>query len=80
MPTDRRADKAAEIRCLNDHAIFVSCRLEDYTGTLNLEWDDKLTLEPLTPHGIWTALHKWAPDEQAEQVFWELAGLSRRSD
>ena len=71
MPTATRAAKAIQIRDLPDPAIVVTCRLEDYTGSLDLNWDDRLILAPLTNQGIWNALQKYGAPEA---MFWELSG------
>ncbi len=81
VPTAFRGDKAREVRTLLDDAlhkstkILVSCRLEDYTGDLDLGLDT-LTLEPLSPKQVRAALRQWCGGraEVADGIFWQLAG------
>ncbi|NBC46478.1 MAG: NACHT domain-containing protein [Gammaproteobacteria bacterium] len=58
--------------------IIVSCRRDDYRDELDLGLDT-LSLEPLTPRRVRSALHQWVtdrgePPEDAERLFWQLAG------
>jgi len=82
VPTGLRAEKAAQVRGLlaelGNTPVIVSCRLEDYTGDLDLALDT-LTLEPLTPARIREVVRQWVtsrkrPAETAEKFFWQLAG------
>ena len=81
VPTAKRAAKAAEIRRFSKRleklnpqtALVGSCRLEDYVGDLNLGLDT-LTLEPLSPPRIRSALRQWMADrgqtrEAADRLF-----------
>ncbi|MCA2967376.1 MAG: TIR domain-containing protein, partial [Acidobacteriaceae bacterium] len=80
VPTGKRGEKAREVRAMAARAaaLIVSCRAEDYTGELELGLDT-LTLEPLTPPRVRSALRQWAAnggagEELGERIFWELAG------
>jgi hypothetical protein len=80
VPTGKRGAKAGEVRAMAARAaaLIVSCRAEDYTGELELGLDT-LTLEPLTPQRVRSALRQWAANggggaELGERIFWELAG------
>ncbi|MFN9456756.1 MAG: NACHT domain-containing protein, partial [Acidobacteriota bacterium] len=80
VPTGKRGAKAREVRAMAARAaaLIVSCRAEDYTGELELGLDT-LTLEPLTPQRVRSALRQWAANggggaELGERSFWELAG------
>lgn len=58
--------------------VVVSCRLDDYSGELDLGLDT-LTLQPLTPERVRAVLRQWTcdrgePPERAEALFWQLAG------
>jgi formylglycine-generating enzyme required for sulfatase activity len=77
MPPSKWGAKAEEVKQIRDVPLVVSCRLEDYTGELDLELD-KLTLEPLSPQRIRAALRLWERGEAAgDEIFWELAGDAR---
>jgi hypothetical protein len=86
IPTDGRAAKVDQIRELLQSAArartvaIVSCRADDYRDELDLKLDT-LTLEPLTPPRIRTALEHWftcakdpQPKDEAARLFWQLAG------
>jgi len=82
MPTASHETKARQVRAMLQQApVWVSCRLEDYTGHLDLGLDT-LELKPLTPTQILTAVTKWVTDSgepatMAERFFWQLAGDER---
>ncbi|MBS1872358.1 MAG: SUMF1/EgtB/PvdO family nonheme iron enzyme [Acidobacteria bacterium] len=86
VPTAKRAAKASYVQKLQDKLpsaapIIVSCRREDYVGDLDLGLDT-LTLEPLSPQRIRSAVHHWVaqagqPAETADRFFWQLAGDER---
>jgi formylglycine-generating enzyme required for sulfatase activity len=80
-------DRAGQVKCIAELAnelpeasVFVSCRLEDYTGALDLGPEfDTLTLEPLSRERIQAAVRQWlsvckAPPAKADDFFWQLAG------
>ena len=83
VPTARRLAKTKQIRewmkKLSDKVdLVVSCREEDYSGELTLDLDT-LTLQPLTPQRVRSAVHQWVANcgekaEVAERFFWQLAG------
>jgi hypothetical protein len=86
VPTATRKAKAREVIQLCERldpkvAVFVSCRKEDYTGDLDLGLDT-LSLEPLTPQRIRTAVRQWIAvlgktADVADRFFWQLAGDER---
>jgi|GEM_PF-871051 len=83
MPLGKWRAKAHEIvkfkqRLNADTPVYVSCRLNDYGTALDLGLDT-LTLEPLSPLQVRKALHLWETvfgrsPEDAEHIFWQLAG------
>ncbi|MBL8216200.1 MAG: SUMF1/EgtB/PvdO family nonheme iron enzyme [Bryobacterales bacterium] len=61
--------------------VWVSCRLGDYTGVLDLGFDT-LTLQELKPWRVREVLRLWVPKDgrsvrEADGFFWRLAGDER---
>ena len=79
IPRDRIHAVAAFLQSVQKTVtVYVSCRQEDYTGTLDLQLD-RLSIEPLTPAQIRAAVRRWAaaagnPTDFGERFFWDLAG------
>ena len=86
IPTHQRQAKAQQMRALigklveKGTPVYVSCRVDDYVGELDLGIDT-LTLQPLSPPQIRAVLHHWFRlqfgddgPERAERLFWQLAG------